>query len=129
MGLRESVRFLGTRHDVPELLALMDMVVHPSLQEGFANAVLEAMAAGKPVVATDVGGNPEAVVQGETGLLVPPRDSRALADAIIWMLDHPDEAARFGETGRNRVADHFEISRMVRQYEELYERLVAEKCH
>jgi glycosyltransferase involved in cell wall biosynthesis len=128
MGLKESVRFLGTRQDVPELLAIMNVVVHPSLEEGFSNTILEAMAAGKPVLATDMGGNPEAVVQGETGLLVPPRDSRALADAIIWMLDHPDEAARFGEAGRHRVAEHFEISRMVRQYEELYENLVAERC-
>ena len=128
MGLRRSVRFLGTRQDVPALLALMDLVVHPSLEEGFSNAILEAMAAGKPVVATAVGGNPEAIAHGETGLLVPPGNGRALAEAIRWLLEHPVEAARFGEAGRRRVAEHFELSAMVRQYEAVYERLVAENC-
>lgn len=128
MGLGKSVRFLGTHQDVPALLALMDLVVHPSLEEGFSNAILEAMAAGKPVVATAVGGNPEAVVHGETGFLVPPRDSQALAEAMVWLLDHPTEAARFGEAGRRRVAERFELGAMIRQYEAVYERLVAEKC-
>lgn len=126
-GLCDSVRFLGTRQDVPELLALMDLVVHPSLEEGFSNAILEAMAAGKPVVATNVGGNPEAVINGETGLLVRPSDSRALAEAMLWMIDHPEEAIRFGRAGRKRVEEDFEISRVVREYEQLYERLVTEK--
>jgi glycosyltransferase involved in cell wall biosynthesis len=128
MGLGPSVRFLGTHQDVPALVALMDLVVHPSLEEGFSNAILEAMAAGKPVVATAVGGNPEAVIHGKTGLLVPPGDSQALADAMLWLLAHPREAVRFGEAGRLRVAERFEISAMVRQYEAVYERLVAEKC-
>lgn len=128
MGLGTSVRFLGTHQDVPALLALMDLVVHPSLEEGFSNAILEAMAAGKPVVATAVGGNPEAVIHKETGLLVPPGDSQALAKAMLWLLEQPREAARFGEAGRRRVAERFEISAMVRQYETVYERLVAEKC-
>lgn len=128
MGLRESVRFLGIRQDVPALLALMDLVVHPSLEEGLSNAILEAMAAAKPVIATVVGGNTEAVVHGETGLLVPPRDSRALAQAMLWLLEHPTEAAGFGEAGRRRVAERFELSAMVRQYEAVYECLVAEKC-
>ena len=128
MGLGPSVRFLGTHQDVPALVTLMDLVVHPSLEEGFSNAILEAMAAGKPVVATAVGGNPEAVIPGKTGLLVPPGDSQALADAMLWLLAHPGEAVRFGEAGRLRVAERFEVSAMVRQYEAVYERLVAEKC-
>ncbi len=114
--------------DTPQLLALMDIAVLPSLEEGFPNAVLEAMAAGKPVVATRVGGVPEAVVHGETGLLVPPKDPEALAEAICWLLEHPTEAARFGEAGRRRVTERFELTGMVRQYEAVYERLVAEKC-
>ncbi|MGH7378352.1 MAG: glycosyltransferase, partial [Candidatus Methylomirabilales bacterium] len=128
MGLGPSVRFLGTHQDAPALIALMNLVVHPSLEEGFSNAILEAMAAGKPVVATAVGGNPEAMIHGETGLLIPPGDSQALTEAMLWLLEHPREAARFGEAGRRRVAERFEISAMVRQYEEVYERLVEEKC-
>ncbi len=128
LRLDESVRFLGSRDDVPALLALMDLVAHPSLEEGFSNAILEAMAAGKPVVAANVGGNPEAVVDGETGLLVPPRDSAALAGAILRLLRHPEEAARLGEAGRRRVAEHFLISSTVQRYEAVYERLVAEKA-
>lgn len=127
-GLARSVRVLGTHEDVPALLALMDLVVLPSLEEGFSNAILEAMAAGKPVLATAVGGNPEAVIHGATGLLVPPRDSQTLAETMLWLLERPREAARFGEAGRRRVAERFEISAMVRQYEAVYERLVAEKC-
>ena len=125
MGLGPSVRFLGIRNDVPALLAIMDLVVQPSLQEGFCNAILEAMAAGKPVVATAVGGNPEAVVHGETGLLVPPGDGRALAEAMVWILEHPAEAARFSAAARRRVAEHFDSMTMVRQYEAVYTALVG----
>jgi glycosyltransferase involved in cell wall biosynthesis len=127
-GLGPRVRFLGTRPDVPRLLALADVLVHPSTEEGFSNAILEAMAAGRPVVAAAVGGNPEAIVNGETGLLVPARDSRSLADAIVWMIEHPADAKRFGEAGRRRVAEVFDLSAMVRRYEEVYERLAFEKC-
>lgn len=128
MGLSKRVRFLGSRQEVPALLALMDLVVHPSLEEGLPNAVLEAMAAGKPVVAAAVGGNPEAVVHGETGLLVPPGDSQALSRAMLWLLEHPAEAARYGEAGRRRVGERFGLSPMLRQYEAAYERLAAKKC-
>jgi glycosyltransferase involved in cell wall biosynthesis len=124
MGLGARVRFLGVREDVPALLAIMDLVVHPSWQEGFSNAILEAMAAGKPVVATAVGGSPEAVVHGQTGLLVPTGDSQALAEAMVWIVEHPAEAARFGEAARRRVAEHFDVARMVRQYEGVYTSLV-----
>jgi glycosyltransferase involved in cell wall biosynthesis len=124
LHLGPSVRFLGTRHDVPAVLALADLVVHPSLQEGFSNAVLEGMAAGRPVVATAVGGTPEAVRHEETGLLVPPADSGALATAIGRLLADPATARAFGAAGRARVAAEFELARMARQYEALYERLV-----
>ena len=126
-GLSQSVRFLGTRRDIPDLLALVDLVVHPSLTEGFSNAILEAMAAGKPVVATAVGGNPEAVVDGVTGLVVPPQDGRALAEAMLWLMGHHDEAVAYGRAGRERVVQHFDLQVMVEQYEQLYERLLAEK--
>jgi glycosyltransferase involved in cell wall biosynthesis len=126
-GLTPSLRFLGSRHDVPGLLALADLLVHPSREEGFSNAILEAMAARRPVVATAVGGSVEAVVPGVTGLLVPPDDSHALAEAMTWMLGHPEEARAFGEAGRRRVAERFELSGMVRRYEAVYERLITRK--
>ena len=123
LDLGGSVRLLGSRPDVPALLTLVDLVVHPSLEEGFPNAVLEAMAAGKPVVATSVGGTPEAVVHGETGLLVPARHSGALAEAMIRVLTCPAEARALGEAGRRRVAERFGLAAMVQRHEALYERL------
>jgi glycosyltransferase involved in cell wall biosynthesis len=109
-GLQSSVRFLGARADVPAVLGIADVIVHPSTQEGFSNAVLEAMAAGKPVVAAAVGGNPEAILHGETGLLVPPCNGAALADATIWLLCHADEARAMGRAGRQRVAHTFGVA-------------------
>lgn len=128
LGLERSVRFLGIRHDVPAVLALADLVVHPSLEEGFSNAILEAMATGKAVVGAAVGGNPEAVVHGETGLLVPPADSEALAGAMLRLLGNPAEAKAFGAAGRARVVARFELSSMARRYEAVYERLAAARC-
>ncbi len=127
MGLGESVRFLGVREDIPAVLTVLDLFVHPSREEGFPNAVLEAMAAGKPIVATNVGGTPEAVVHGESGLLVPPEDPPALAEAMIRLLRRPAEAARLGEAARRRVVELFQVSSMIRQYEEVYEHVVAQK--
>jgi glycosyltransferase involved in cell wall biosynthesis len=121
LGLQRQVRFLGTRSDVPELLALTDVAVLPSLEEGFPNAILEAMAAAKPVVATLVGGIPEAVVHGETGLLVPPRDPSALAGAIGRLLDDPGLRTAMGLAGKQRIAERFTFARMVMEMEALYE--------
>ncbi len=128
LGLEKAVRFLGSRRDVPQLLALMDIVVLPSLEEGFPNAILEAMAAGKPVVATRVGGVPEAVVHDETGLLVPPHDPQALADAILLLLADPSRAEAMGRTGRDRAAKLFGLDRMIRETEALYEELLVTKA-
>jgi glycosyltransferase involved in cell wall biosynthesis len=121
LGLQRQARFLGTRSDVPELLALTDVAVLPSLEEGFPNAILEAMAAAKPVVATQVGGIPEAVVHGETGLLVPPRDPSALAGAIGRLLDDPGLRTAMGLAGKQRIAERFTFARMVTEMEALYE--------
>jgi len=128
LGLEEDVGFLGSRQDIPRLLALLEVAVLPSLEEGLPNAVLEAMAAGRPVVATAVGGTPEAVRHGETGLLVPPGESRALADAVLRLLQDPAGARRMGEEGRRWVAERFGIAAMVREYEAVYEGLVAARC-
>lgn len=96
-----------------------------SRQEGFPITILEAMAAGKPVVATNVGGCAEAVVNGETGIVVSPEDPEALAEALEHMLTHPDEARRMGEAGRRRVEEHFSIESMVTKHIAVYESLVA----
>jgi glycosyltransferase involved in cell wall biosynthesis len=101
-----------------------DLVVHPSHEEGFPNTILEAMAAGKAVVATNVGGIPEAVMDGETGILVPPRRPDRLAEALLALLNDPERAARMGKAGRRRVVDAFPLGKMVREVEEMYDRLL-----
>jgi glycosyltransferase involved in cell wall biosynthesis len=124
LGVEANVRFLGRRRDVPALLAVADVLVHPSREEGFCNAVIEAMAAARPVVATAVGGNPEAVVHGETGLLVPALDAGALAEATLTVLGLPDHGMAWGLAGRRRVVERFQRSRMVPKYEALYDELL-----
>jgi len=118
------VRMLGSRRDVPELLANADIFVLPSDWEGVSMALLEAMAAGLPVVATTVGGTPEVVMDGVTGFLVPPRDPPALANALSILLQDPDLRQRMGEAGRQRAFDLFNIVHTVQQTLSLYERLI-----
>jgi len=125
LGLEDRVRFLGRREDIPELLATCDLFVLPSLYEGLPLSVLEAMASGKPVVATGVGGTDEVVVHGSTGKLVPPMDVTALAVAIGAMLRDQAMAARFGEAGRKRVAQLFSAEVMVRGVSDLYDELIV----
>ena len=127
LGLTDRVRFLGIRRDVPDLLAISDVLVHPSLEEGFCNALLEAMAAGKPVVATDVGGNAEAVAEGVTGRIVPARDASALAAAVLRVLRSDDRGLAMGAEGRRRVRERFGCETMVRQYETAYREVLARK--
>ena len=121
LGLERYVRFLGLRQDVPTLLETCDLFVQPSLSEGLSIAILEAMAAARPVVTTRAGGNPELVVDGETGQLVPAADPQALAAAVSRMLTNPAEARRFGDLGLARVQSRFTVGAMVRQYEALYD--------
>jgi len=125
LQLTSTLRFLGTRSDVEALLAAVDLVVHPSQQEGFSNAILEAMAAGCPVIATAVGGNVEAVVDEMTGLLVPSGDADALAAAMQRLLDRPDERRRFSIAARRRAAESFGMDRMTRAYEGVYAEIAA----
>ncbi|MDZ7333335.1 MAG: glycosyltransferase [candidate division KSB1 bacterium] len=120
LNLENKVFFLGSQSEVAEILAITDVYVQPSLSEGFSNTILEAMAAGKPVVATDVGGNPEAVLHEITGLIVPPKDSEAIANAVITLLEDKELAMRLGQSARTRIETEFSIDRMTRQMEELY---------
>lgn len=120
LGLERRVVFTGFRLDVPELLSEVTASVHPSLSEGLPNAVLESMAAGVPVVATRIGGTPEAIEDGVTGLLVPPGDSAALARAMCRLLEDRELAARLGQAARRRVSECFSLERMVRETERLY---------
>jgi len=125
-GLREHVLLAGPRTDASAIVAASDLIVLPSHEEGFPNSILEGMAAGKAVVATTVGGIPEAVADGETGILVPPRDPAALAKALLSLLADPDRARRMGTAGRGRVTAMFTIDRMISSVERAYEALLAD---
>jgi len=120
LGIGEAVKFLGQRWDVPELLAASDLSVLASHEEGFSNVILESMAAGLPVVATDVGGNREAIVDGETGWLVPPRNPVVMAEKIIMVLRDQEWAKKLGAKGQVRVKDMFSVDKMIKSHLELY---------
>ena len=120
LGLASRCQLLGVRDDVERLLAAADVFVQPSRSEGLPLAVLEAMAAGLPVVASRVGGIPEAVVEGRTGLLVEPGEPALLAGALEQVLADADRAASMGEAGRRRSEEEFSIQTMVQRYLRLY---------
>jgi glycosyltransferase involved in cell wall biosynthesis len=124
LGIQDRVIFTGFRLDVQNILSSLAVSVLPSLKEGLSNSLLESMAAAVPVVATDVGGNPEVVVHGETGLLVPPTNPGALAEAICRVLLTPGLRQTFGQAGRRRVVEHFSNERMIRTVERMYEDLL-----
>lgn len=120
-SLEKHVFLPGFRDDVLALCKTIDVFAMSSVTEGLGSAVLEMMACRKPVAATSAGGLPEAVVNNETGLLVPPRDDRALAAAIVRLLADADLRARFGEAGRRRVEEQFSVDQMVRGTVRAYE--------
>jgi glycosyltransferase involved in cell wall biosynthesis len=120
INLGDHVDFLGQVRDVPGVLARSSLFVLPSLSEGVSLTLLEAMARGRAVVATDVGGNPEVVVPNETGLLVPPRQPEQLAQAMLCLWRDPERSQVMGLAGRRRVEQHFDVRQMVAAYEALY---------
>ena len=120
LGLESRVRFLGERADVEPLLAAMDVFVLSSREEGIPNALLEAMAAGRPSVVTDVGGNREVLTDGDTGWIVPARSPGPLADALEAVLSRPEEALRRGNRAREVTLEQRGIGVMVRRHEAFY---------
>jgi glycosyltransferase involved in cell wall biosynthesis len=118
--LAGRVRFMGASDRVSEFLSAMDTYVLPSICEGISNSLLEAMAAGLPVVVTDTGGNPEVVADGDSGLLFPVGDCRALARHLALLYRNSEMCDRLGRTASRWVNDSFSLDGMVRKYEEMY---------
>lgn len=124
-NLDAHVRFLGFRSDVPALLSLFDVFVLPSLSEGHSMALLEAMAAGKPVVATKVGGNSELVLDGDTGFLIDSESPESISDRVVQVLQDKVQAVGMGDRGRRRVHDKFSFRAMVDRYQSYYEQAIG----
>jgi glycosyltransferase involved in cell wall biosynthesis len=126
LNLCDHIHFLGNRYDVPELLAASDLFVLPSLWEGLAMALLEAMATGLPIVATEVSGTVEVMVPDETGILVPPGDATKLAEAIQQLLSDPERGQAMGTAARCRVEMEFSARKQADEHLMLYRRLLYE---
>jgi len=125
LGLADSAFFIGRCNRIADLLAISDVCVLSSKGvEGFSNSILEYMAAGRPVVATDIGGAREAVVNGETGYVVKPQDFEAMAAHLISLLREPQKASAMGAQGRNRVLEQFSCEAQLKRVEELYGKLL-----
>jgi L-malate glycosyltransferase len=126
LNLADNAFFIGRCSRVADLLAISDVCVLSSKGvEGFSNSILEYMAAGRPVVATDVGGAREAVVEGETGHIVAPEDFQTMAKRLISLMQQPEKARRMGEQGRRRVLEHFSCEVQLKRVEDLYEKLLT----
>lgn len=125
LGIAGRTTFLGWRADVPRLLQALDLYVQPSLSEGLPMALLEASAAGLPIVATAVGGVPEIVMDGQTGLLVAPQDPEAMAEALVRLLSDPNLASTLSTNARDRARREFSAEAMAAKYMALYEELLG----
>ncbi len=126
LGVAAHLRMPGLREDIDDVLSAMDLFALPSRWEGMPNALMEAMAAARPVIASDIDGIRDLVAHGETGWLVPPGDPDALAAALIRALDDPPAAARLGRAARDWVREHASLGRMANAYEAVYRRFLAE---
>lgn len=125
LGLLRHVEFTGTRDDTASILRTFDVFVLPSVNEGISNTILEAMASGLPVLAARVGGNPELVVHGETGLLYEPDATDGLVAGLQRYLDEPGLRRAHGTAGRRRVQDNFSLDAMVQRYLDIYDELIC----
>jgi glycosyltransferase involved in cell wall biosynthesis len=128
LGVSSHITWMGPRSDVETILPALDLYVLPSLEESFPLSILEAMAAGLPVIATDVGGISEGVVADQTGLLVPPGREDLLADAIIRLAGDPQRRRRFGEAGRRRVLEHFSAESQTPAIEAAFSRVLRRRA-
>jgi glycosyltransferase involved in cell wall biosynthesis len=126
LGISHCVIWTGFRQDIPRLLAAMDVYVQPSANEGFSLSLLEAMAAGKAVVATDVGGAQEVVIDGRTGVLIPPASSSAISTAVTSLLDDPGRQSTLGQAARRHVVREFGLQQSMDAYRHLYEILALQ---
>ncbi len=124
--LRAPVIFTGIREDIPEVLSATDAAAHLSTAEGFSNSVVESLACGLPVIASDATSHPEQVEDGVQGILVPPDRIRPLADAIRWLASDPDGRARMGEAARQRAVAEFSHEKMIERYDFVLEKTVAD---
>ena len=127
-ALRGRVRFLGASDRVPEFLNAIDAYVLPSICEGVSNSLLEAMATALPVIVSDTGGNPEVVVNGESGLLFPVGGVEELADRLLLLYSDRDMRERLGQQALRRVREHFSLDSMVAKYEEMYENVAGQRA-
>jgi glycosyltransferase involved in cell wall biosynthesis len=125
LNIEDKVRFLGYRKDIPALLSAADIYVHTSVVEGFGIAIIEAMAIGLPVVATNVGGIPEIITNGENGILVPPENPQALAKAIVDLIEHPEKRKILAEKGKQHVKANFTYQIMVKEYMQVYNNAIS----
>jgi glycosyltransferase involved in cell wall biosynthesis len=127
LGVGKNVIFTGkiSPNDVPLYYAISNIVVVPSLQEAFGLVVAEAMACGKPVIGTRVGGIPDQIIDGYNGFLVEPRNPMQIAEKILWLIEHPDEAKQMGMNGRKIVEEKFNIEKRIEKIISLYEGLLA----
>jgi glycosyltransferase involved in cell wall biosynthesis len=124
LGLEHCVHLVGFRQDIPALLTLLDVVVIPSFEEGLPQGLTQALAMERPVVASAVGGVPEVVQDGVTGLLVPPRNPAILSEKIAFLLHHPSSGARMGQKGRQVIQERYSMESMLAETEHVYHRLL-----
>ena len=124
LNISDNVTFLGVRNDLPDLLAAADSVLMPSLKEGFPRTAIEAMAAGKPIIATNVGGTSEAIINGETGILVPAKNIEVMSSTLLRLVNDENLQFKLGEAGRQRSENNYSVNNYVTRLDELYRQLL-----
>jgi glycosyltransferase involved in cell wall biosynthesis len=123
LGISEHVSFLGVRNDLPDLLSAADSVLMPSLTEGFPRVAIEAMAAGKSVIATKVGGVPEAITHGQSGILVQPKNIESMSTALVELVRDVELQARLSVAARKHVEQNYSVEKYVARLDEIYSQL------